>query len=425
MMSPYIEVSKLDFSYGHREILKQISFQVEQGSFVSIVGPNGSGKSTLLKNISTALKPQKGKVLLKDDDIFGIRPKDLARKMAVVPQDTAIQFPFTVLDTVLMGRMPYQRRFQGESAQDLAIARWAMKLTNTWYLADRPVTDISGGERQRVVVARALTQEPQVVLLDEPTAHLDPQHQLELLELLRSLNQAGRLTVLAVLHDLNLAAQFSDYVLLLHQSRIAAAGVPEEILTPGNIRDVYNIEVIISPNQLTGRPNIIPVGRSIPESKRVKDFHVHLVCGGGTGAQVMDKLVQNGYKVSCGVLNIGDSDWSKARTLGLQLVEEAPFTAVRPETYEKNKYLISQADAVVLLPIPFGTGNLGSLEQARDAGAGGKTIILVGEKDIGNRDFTGGKAGVIYREILAGKTLLVSRPKDIFPLLESLAERKE
>lgn len=419
-MGVSLEVSKLYFSYGQQDVLQEISFQVEQGGFLSIVGPNGSGKSTLLKNISAALVPQGGSVFLRNEDIFKIKPKQLARKMAVVPQDTGIQFPFTVLETVLMGRMPHQRRLQGDTPQDLAIARWAMELTNTWSLRDRPVTEISGGERQRVVVARALAQEPQVLLLDEPTAHLDIQHQMELLELLQSLNETGQVTVLAVLHDLNLAAHFSKYMLLLHQGKIFAAGQPEQVLTAQNIRQVYGMEVVITPNELTGRFNIIPVARSTADQQPAKKQRLHLICGGGTGTYIMDKLVQDGYQVTCGVLNIGDSDWSKAKSLSLEVVEEAPFQAIRPQVYEKNWMLIDKANVVIVLPIPFGTGNLGNLLQARDACRQGKTVLLVGGSDIRERDFTGGEARQIYEEMLESQAHLVHRPQEIFTLLGKL-----
>ncbi len=424
-MRPYLQVQELAFSYGELRVLEEISFQVQQGGFVVIVGPNGSGKSTLLKNISASLTPQEGAVFLRGEEIFRISPKELARKLAVVPQETQVQFPFTVLEAVLMGRMPHQRRFQGDSPQDLAVARWAMELTGTWELRDRLITEISGGERQRVIVARALAQEPQVLLLDEPTAHLDLQYQMELLELLQSLNETSRITILAVLHDLNLAAQFSKYVILLHRRSIFAAGAPEKVLTAANLREVYGMEVIIAPNDLTGRFNVIPVGRSSPETSEKIGMRVHLICGGGTGSFIMDKLVQNGYQVSCGVLNIGDSDWSKAKSLGLELVEEAPFTGIRPETYEKNRQLIQAADLVVVMPIPFGTGNLGNLLQAREAAGQGKPVVLVGDGEVEERDFTGGKAARVYRELLDGAAYGVKQPAEIFPLLTQLGEEKK
>lgn len=398
-MHVQVEVDQLSFNYEEREILKDISFNVECGGFVAVIGPNGSGKSTLLKNISAALTPRQGVVLIDQQNVYKMKSGELAKKMAVVPQETDAQFPFTVLETVLMGRMPHLRRFQGEGERDMAIARWAMQVTGTWPVKDRLITDISGGERQRVIVARALAQDPRVLLLDEPTAFLDLQHQLGLLELLQGLTRAGKLTVIAVLHDLNLAAQFSKNVILLHQAGIFTSGPPAEVLTPHNIRQVYGIEVLVVPNSLTGRFNIIPISRSTLGDKKNAGCRVHIICGGGTGTHIMDKLIQNGYRVSCGVLNIGDSDWSKAKSLGLPLVEEAPFSGIKPATYQKNQALIDQADVVVLLPIPFGTGNLGNLQQARDAMRQGKKVILVDADNISQRDYTGGLATEMYEEM--------------------------
>lgn len=418
-MNQQLEINGLDFSYGPQEILTKITFRIKKGDFVTIVGPNGSGKSTLLKNISAVLKPQGGQVLIENEDVFNIKRGVLAKKIAVVPQNTDIQFPFTVQETVLMGRMPYLKRFQGESDRDVAMGKWAMEVTGTWHLKNRPVTGISGGERQRVIVARALAQDPRVLLLDEPTAFLDLQHQLGLLELLQQLTQTGKLTVIAVLHDLNLAAQFSEHIILLHQTKIFASGKPASVLTPGNIRHVYGIEVIINPNSLTGRFNIIPVARSTPgqNSKKSSKHRVHIICGGGTGIHLMEKLVQNGCSVSCGVVNIGDSDWAKAKSLGLPLVEEAPFTEIKPATYQMNQKLIRRADIIVVLPIPFGNGNLGNLEQARDALLEGKQVILTSGQDIEERDFTGGQAGLIYREMIQNNACLATKPQDVFSIL--------
>lgn len=427
-MQSQLKVDKLSFSYekSSREILTDISFGLAPGSFVSIIGPNGSGKSTLLKNISAILPPQRGVVLIDGINAYKIKPKTLAQKMAVVPQDTLVQFPFTVLETVLMGRMPHLRRFQGETDQDMAVVKWAMEVTGTWQLKDRSITDVSGGERQRIIVARALAQEPQILLLDEPTAFLDLQHQLGLLELLQNLTRRGRLTVITVLHDLNLAAQFSQQIIMLHRSRIFAMGTPEQVLTAGNIREVYGIEVMVTPNSLTGRFNIIPVSTSMPDIKPPNPRRVHLICGGGTGAQMMNKLVQQGFLVSCGVLNIGDSDWSQAKSLGLPLVAEAPFTGIGEKTYRENQELLNGADIVVVLAIPFGPGNLGNLQQARAALLEGKTVYLVGGAgDIRRRDFTDGQATGIYEEMIAQGARVVDHPGDVLLDLSGAKNQKE
>ncbi len=414
-MSTHISIEDLAFRYGSHQVLKELSFQVERGVFLAIVGPNGSGKSTLLKNLSAVLTPAKGQAFLDGKDLYKIEPKTLAKKLAVVPQDTTVQFPFTVEDVVLMGRMPHQGRFQSDTENDLKVAQQGMEKTNTWHLRDRNITELSGGERQRVIVARALAQEPKILLLDEPTAHLDLQHQMELLNLLQDLKKEQQVTILAVFHDLNLAAQFSEYVILLHQGKIYAAGTPGEVLTPTNLAAVYGMEVVVAPNELTGRFNIIPIALTDKRTAKQSVQKLHLICGGGTGNFLMEQLVQQGYQVSCGVLNIGDSDWSRAKALGLSMVEEIPFAEIQKQSYQENYQLILEAQGVIVLPIPFGPGNVGNLRQALDAHQLGKKVILVG--DIDCRDFTNGEATVLYEELIKGGAEKVSHTSELLSLL--------
>ncbi|MEW6622530.1 MAG: ABC transporter ATP-binding protein [Bacillota bacterium] len=421
-MSVGLKVKGLYFSYGKENILNDLDLTIDPGSFVCIVGPNGSGKSTLLKNISKALLPGRGEIRLGEYNLLSLRPKQVAQQMAVVPQDTHIEFAFTVYETVLMGRTPFMGRFQSEGPKDFALARWAMEITNTWHLRDRPVTEISGGERQRVVVARALAQEPRIILLDEPTAHLDIQHQMELLELLQSLNKTSGLTVVAVLHDLNLAAHFSEYVVLMKDGRIFAEGEPQRVLSSENIRDVYGMEVAITDNPFTGRFNIIPLGRSKAAAKNGRGVNVHLVCGGGTGIFLLDRLTQLGYRVSCGVLNIGDTDWSRAKALGVQVAEEAPFASISNVSARKNRTLMERSHCIILTSIPFGMGNLVNLELSLEALKQGKHLLVISNGDFDQRDFTKGKAGAILEEIKKNGGKIMINPQEVFSFLDEVRE---
>lgn len=254
-----IVVRNLDWSYGQEKILDNINIKFEEGKFYSIIGPNGSGKTTLIKNISKLLEIKKESVFVNKCDLTKLSSKEFAKKISCVPQNTNIDFEFSVIDIVLMGRAPYLRRFQSESKDDLEIVKRAMEITNTWYLKDKRINEISGGERQRVIIARAIAQNTRIILLDEPISHLDIHHQVELLDTIRKLNEENNITVIAILHDLNMAAEYSDELILLSKGKIVAKGIPKEVLTKENIKQVYNIEINLIKNPVTKKPYIIPV----------------------------------------------------------------------------------------------------------------------------------------------------------------------
>ena len=209
-----LNVDGVECRYGSTKVLEDVSLSVKGGDFVGILGPNGSGKTTLLKSISRSLKPYKGTILLNESDIYSLKSVDVAKQMAVVPQETSIGFNFSALDVVLMGRNPHMKRFQMESSNDMAVARKVMNLTNIWHLAERPINELSGGEKQRVIIARALAQEPTILLLDEPLTHLDIINQLEIMDLVKDLCVKEKLIVLAVFHDFNLAARYCNLSLI-------------------------------------------------------------------------------------------------------------------------------------------------------------------------------------------------------------------
>ena len=253
----YLTVEQITCAYGSRPVLTDFSLGVSRGEFVCVVGPNGSGKSTLIKALSRSLRPVHGRVLLGGRDLSALGAKELARQMAVVAQETAIEFDFTVEEVVLMGRLPHLSRFRGETEADHAAVHRALVATNTLYLKDRLVTGLSGGERQRVVVARALAQEPSLLLLDEPTAHLDIAHQIELLDLARRLNREQNLTVVAVLHDLNLASLYASRLIMIKEGRLFADGAPRQVVTEANVAAVYGSRVRVLTHPEEGTPHVI------------------------------------------------------------------------------------------------------------------------------------------------------------------------
>ena len=251
-----IEVKSVFFRYHKEWVLQDVSFRVEKGEFVGLIGPNGSGKTTLLKVLYRLLSPQNGEVLFELVPLKRMDRKDIAKRIGVVAQETHLLFPFSVMEIVLMGRSPYLGHLMFESEKDLEIARKAMEWTETLPFSDRSIDELSGGERKRVFIARALAQEPEVILLDEPTANLDIHHQVDFLDLILTLNRERGLTIIMASHDMNIASEFCDRLILLQEGRIYKIGTPNEVITKENIERVYGCEVWVDQNPLSGMPRI-------------------------------------------------------------------------------------------------------------------------------------------------------------------------
>ena len=243
-MPELLNVNNLGFKYDNIKILKDISFALETGDFRYI--RTQMWETTLLNNINRWLKPYKGNIYINKSNILKMGIKDLAKKVATVPQNTSLEIGFTSKQIVLMGRNPHLKSFESEQSKDYEIVKDAMISMDVWHLRDKPIYQLSGGERQRVLIARALAQQPELLLLDEPTSHLDINYQWELLGLLKNLCTEKSLTILAVLHDINLASMFCDKVILLKEHRIYKMGTLDEVLTEQNIKEVFNMDVSIS-----------------------------------------------------------------------------------------------------------------------------------------------------------------------------------
>ena len=262
-----LEIRNLTCGYDSKFVLQDINFKVEDRELLGIIGPNGSGKTTLLRAMSRALKPKKGAVLLEGKDIGQMGFKELAKKVAVVPQGFA-GGGMSVEEFVLLGRIPHFERFQFlESNRDLEIAKRCMGLTDTLELKDQLMGQISGGERQLALISRALTQEPKLLLLDEPTTHLDITHQVGILDLIKRLNREFGLTVIMVLHDLNLASEYCHRLVLINEGRIHKIGRPEEVLNYQIIEEVYKTVVVVERNPLSSKPYILIVSEEERQNK--------------------------------------------------------------------------------------------------------------------------------------------------------------
>ena len=246
-----IQIKDLNFSYAAKKTLEDINLKINTGEFVGIVGPNGSGKTTLLKNICQILKPDQGIVLI--DGQAHYKSKELAQKLAMVSENGPVNFDFTVLEIVLMGRTPFLSRFQQERKEDMEIAKRSMEATDTLQFAERPITQLSAGERQRVFIAQCLAQTPKIILLDEPTNYLDINHKIKIFNFFSALNKEKGITILSVLHDLNLASRYCDKLILMSGGKIFALGKTEDVLTVVNIQKVYGVDVIIKRDETVGK----------------------------------------------------------------------------------------------------------------------------------------------------------------------------
>jgi iron complex transport system ATP-binding protein len=277
-----VEVREVRFGYGASgpEVLHGVSLTAEPGTLHGVIGPNGSGKSTLLRVIGGVARPSSGSVLLDGQDIARLSPRQAAQLVAAVGASETVIFPFTVEETVLMGRSPHLRFLASETALDVAKASQAMERTGVAHLAGRRITALSSGERQRVLIARALAQEPRVLLLDEPTAHLDVNFQVEIMELVSTLAHESGITTVAVLHDLNLAGKYCDRITMLSLGQVAACGAPREVLTEEHLLDVYGVRAIVGRRPELDRPAVFVISGS-PRRGHVGHGKLDEHCEGG------------------------------------------------------------------------------------------------------------------------------------------------
>ena len=336
---PTIQLDRLSLSFDGAGVLDDVSLSVAAGEFVALVGPNGAGKTTLLRTINGVLDPDAGTVRLDGDPVQDLSPKAIGRRVATVPQDTHVGFSFSAEQIVEMGRTPHRSRLDWRADAD-PVER-AMARTETLGFRDRAVDSLSGGERQRVLLARALAQEPDALVLDEPTANLDINHQVEVLGLVADLVAEGR-AALAAIHDLNLAARFCDRVLLLSDGRIRARGPPADVLGDETLAEAFGTETAVSRDHVTGTPRIAAL-----DGPSDRDGHVHVAGGGVGGAAAVRVLWQAGHEVTLGPVPEGDVAADVAADLGLHVVTAPAFDPPGERVRAATRECLREADALV------------------------------------------------------------------------------
>lgn len=343
---PLVEVRGLTVSFGDVPVVSGVDLRVERGELVGLVGPNGAGKTTVLRAIKGTLAPDSGEVRLAGDRAVDLSAREAGRRVASVPQETNLAFDFRVRHVVEMGRTPHLGRFDGHGADDDRAVREAMDAAGVARFADRSITEVSGGERQRVLLARALAQGTPALLLDEPTASLDANHAVRTLELVRDLVDDGR-GALAAIHDLDAAARYCDRIVVLANGGVHAAGPPAEVLTADALRTAFDAEAFVGRNPATGTPAVtafdaVDAGRDDTDSQRL-----HVVGTGRSGSRVVARLAAAGHELSVGVVSEGDATAETARDADAAVVAAPAFEPVEAETRAAAVRLAREADAAV------------------------------------------------------------------------------
>ncbi len=424
-----IEAQRVTFGYGRQPLLYDVHVQVQAAEMVGLLGPNGSGKTTLLRLLSGVLLPQQGQVLLKGRDLRQWRRRGVARHIAVVPQDLHMPFAFTVEHMVSLGRTPFVSFFGSQTKRDQEIVYNAMSTCDITPLAGRGFNELSGGERQRVMVAMALAQQPELLLLDEPTAHLDIKYQIEILELVQRLNREQGVTVIAAMHDLNLAARYFAR-LLLFQRGIVADGRPAEVLEPGLLGRVYGVNVQVGILRGAEHLSVLPPGSADAEREQPgrPKARVHVIAGGGAGELMMRALADARIPFVAGALNIGDSDHTLALRLADEVITEQPYAPIAPEVLQRVCHSLMQVGLLIMCAAPIGPGNVGLWREALTAAKRGLTVLLLApgiadsvcipdeaiassdglleRSGMAARDYTGGEGLKLMRELLQAGALI-------------------
>ena len=429
---PALAFEAVSFGYGRAHVVRDVTLRVAAGEMVGLLGPNGAGKSTLLRLGAGSLRPQAGSVLINGDDMRRLPRREVAQRLAVAPQDFSVQFAYTVRQIVELGRTPHHELFSISRREDAHAVEDALAATGIVHLAERVFNDLSGGERQRSLIALTLAQEASVLLLDEPTAHLDIRYQIEALELLQRLNAERKLTVVAALHDLNLAARYFPRLVLFRQA-IVADGPPAQVLDAELLSEVYETPVRVGILRGEQHLSVLPPGQdesAVWQARQPGDTvpAVHVIAGGGSGELMMRALADAVVSFSAGPLNAGDSDYALATRLARQVIVEPPYAPVSEAGLAAAQENMLAAQAIIICPTPLGPGNIALIEAALAACHAGRMVVLLeptstADSDaeallaaVGERDFSA-KGADLYRQLLAAGCLVAASPSTALELL--------
>jgi iron complex transport system ATP-binding protein len=393
-----LRAHNLRWIVGGVPVVDGITISVDRGEIVGVIGPNGAGKTTLLRLLGGLLAPSEGRVAVDEQDLAGLDARLRATKLAFMSQEIGQEFPFSVMEILLMGRYPHLGRFERESAGDRDEARRILSYVGLSGLEDRNFSELSGGERQLVLFAKALVQDTEVLLLDEPSSSLDIRHQDRIFSMAQELAREKR-AVVASVHNLGVAAQYCSRLVLLSQGRVAADGRPEEVLRSEVLDRVYGVRTLVSPSMGTGALTVTV----LPWKSTGGGARVHLIGGAGSAVNLTRELYRLGYALSGGVAHEYDSDEKLWRNLGIEREAVGAFDRITEGHVERAARLVEGADFTILCSFPIGPGNIGNLRLAARAR---RLIVLKPGREDAARSFFSAEGKSLFDEVCRGARLL-------------------
>jgi iron complex transport system ATP-binding protein len=388
----------LGWMAGGRWIVRGLDVALAPGELVGIIGPNGAGKTTLLRLLGGLIHPTAGTVQLDGVVLSALSPRLRARRLAFMSQETGQSFPFTVQEILLMGRYPHLGRFEQETPDDREKARQMLSYVGLGGLEARLFGELSGGERQLVLFAKALVQDTQVLLLDEPSSSLDIRHQDRIFSMALELAREGR-AVAASVHNLGVAAHYCTRLILMDRGGIAAAGKPEDVLRPGLLDPIYGIRTVVTPSLATGSLTVAVV----PWKEAGSGLRVHLIGGAGSAVNLTRELFRLGYQLSGGIAHEHDSDEKLWQSLGIDNDRIGAFSRIGDADVDKASRLVEQADLTILCLFPVGQGNLGNLKLAARAR---RLVVLGAAADEAPRTFFAPEGEALFERLQAGAQVM-------------------
>lgn len=398
-MSKIIVAENLDVGYNTKSVVEGINIQGMRGQLICLLGPNGAGKSTILRTLTGLLAPINGCVYIEKEKLNNIKKSDLAKKLAVVLTEQVSLGLLTVFEIVSMGRYPHTNYFGKLLEEDIYIIEESLLSVNAMYLRDRYFSELSDGEKQKVMIARALVQQPELIVLDEPTSHLDIKHKVEVINILQKLCLEKNITVILALHDIDIAIKGCQTILLIQDGKIVDQGIPEEVIKMGTIQNLYDINGA-NYNELLG---------SI-EFSSSQNTEFFITGGNGTGAKIYRAIARAGYGMYCGVLHSNDIDLHVGKSLNCSIVKEDAFKEVSKEKYEIAKSKLENVKFVVDTGFPVGEINKLNLQLIIDAIKMNKTVF-----SLWNSEGSKKRYGDLYNKIHFCNSVsdLINKVKDI------------